>query len=323
MPAFTRSRRPGANPDPNHSPMNHRLTPRIALLLTLPPLLWAGNAVAGKLAVGSAPPVALNFARWLLAFVVLWPLGRRALADRAALWQRRHYLSALGLLGMGSYNALQYLALHSSSPLNVTLIAASSPVWMLAIGALRHGVRPRRQDVLGALLSLLGVVWVITRGDLHRLRELHVAVGDLLMLLAIVTWALYSWLLARPPASMQGAARPDWDWAAFLLAQTVFGLGWCGLASGVEAVVGDGRWHWTPWLPVMLLYVALGPSLLAYRCWGLGVATVGPAVAAFFGNLTPVFAALLSAALLGESPQPFHAVAFALIVAGIVVSSRH
>jgi drug/metabolite transporter (DMT)-like permease len=70
------------------------------------------------------------------------------------------------------------------------------------------------------------------------------------------------------------------------------------------------------------VYVAVGPSLIAYRCWGMGVAAVGPAVAAFFSNLTPVFAALLSAALLGEWPQWFHGAAFVLIVAGIAVSSR-
>ena len=302
--------------------MTQRLTPRIAFLLTLPPLLWAGNAVVGRLAVGSAPPVALNFTRWALAFVLLYPLGRAALAEWALVKQRWRYLSALGLLGMGSYNAFQYLALHTSTPMNVTLIAASSPVWMLAIGAVWHGVRPRGKDLLGAAFSLLGVALVIARGEPARLLGLHFVGGDLLMLLAIFTWALYSWLLARPPAHMQGDARPPWDWAGFLLLQTLFGLGWCGLASGVELAVGAGDWHWSPWLPVLLLYVAVGPSLVAYRCWGLGVATVGPSVAAFFGNLTPVFAAVMSAALLHEPPQWFHLKAFGLIVAGIVVSSR-
>ena len=79
--------------------------------------------------------------------------------------------------------------------------------------------------------------------------------------------------------------------------------------------------RWSPWLVAALLYVAIGPSVIAYRCWGLGVAAAGPATPAFFANLTPLFAAMLSAALLGEPPQRYHALAFALIVAGIVVSS--
>ncbi len=301
----------------------HALTPRLALLLTLPPLLWAGNAVVGRMAVGAVPPLALNFTRWLLAFVLLWPLGRHALADRAAIAARWPHLALLGLLGMGSYNALQYLALHTSTPLNVTLIAASSPVWMLGFGALLHGVHPTRRELLGAGLSLVGVLLVVARGEPARLAELQFVPGDLLMLLAIVTWALYSWLLARPPAHLQGDARPDWDWAGFLLVQTAFGLVWSGAAAGAEAVLAaDAHWHWSPWVPAILLYVAIGPSLVAYRCWGLGVSTVGPAIAAFFGNLTPVFAAILSAALLGEAPRWYHGVAFALIVGGIWLSAR-
>jgi drug/metabolite transporter (DMT)-like permease len=90
----------------------------------------------------------------------------------------------------------------------------------------------------------------------------------------------------------------------------------------VELAVSDAQWQIGPKVALILLYVAIGPSLIAYRCWGLGVATVGPAVASFFVNLTPVFAAILSAAMLGEAPQWFHAAAFSLIVLGIIVSAR-
>jgi drug/metabolite transporter (DMT)-like permease len=224
---------------------------------------------------------------------------------------------------MGSYNALQYLALHSSTPLNVTLIAASSPVWMLGFGALLYGAHPTRHELAGAALSLLGVLCVIARGEPARLAELQFVPGDLLMLLAIISWALYSWLLARPPASMQGDARPDWDWAGFLLVQIAFGLLWSGGMAGAEALVStDARWHWSPMVLAILVYVAIGPSLVAYRCWGLGVSTVGPAIAAFFANLTPVFAGILSAAMLGEAPRWYHGVAFALIGSGIWLSAR-
>ncbi|MEY2893665.1 MAG: hypothetical protein RJA98_3573 [Pseudomonadota bacterium] len=298
------------------------LTPRIALLLTIPPLLWAGNAVVGRMAVGLVPPVGLNFARWALAFALLWPLGRSVFADLGAIRARWRYLALLGFLGMGCYNTLQYLALHTSTPLNVTLIAASSPVWMLGIGAVFYGVKPRAQDIWGAALSLLGVALVIARGEPARLLQLHFVAGDVLMLVAIFTWGLYSWLLARPPASMQGEQRPPWNWAELLLVQCAFGVLWSGLAAGVELGFSDAQWHGSWWVLALLAFVAIGPSLIAYRCWGLGVATVGPALAAFFVNLTPLFAAVMSAALLGEAPQWFHAVAFVLIVAGIVVSSR-
>jgi len=304
-----------------------RLTPRLALMLGVPPLLWAGNAVVGRLVIGSISPLWLNVLRWTLALALLLPLGWRAFGSpqrRAQIAARWPHLALLSLTGVGAYNALQYLALKTSTPLNVTLIAASSPVWAMAIGALVYGVRPHRAQLLGAVLSLAGVAVVLARGDPAALARVQFVPGDLLMLLAIVSWCVYSWLLARPPAAMQGAARPDWHWAEFLCIQIALGLLWATAGAGLGEWLqpGHGTVAWSPWLLAALAYIAIGPSLLAYRLWGLGVAEAGPAVAAFFANLTPLFAALLSAALLGEWPRPFHGVAFALIVAGIVVSSR-
>jgi drug/metabolite transporter (DMT)-like permease len=222
---------------------------------------------------------------------------------------------------VGSYNALQYMAVQTSTPLNVTLIAASSPVWMLLVGRVFYGERPGARQLAGAALSLAGVVLVISRGSLDTLRQVQLVPGDLLMLLAILLWAGYSWMLARPPAHFRGEARPDWNWAEFLLVQMLFGTAWATLAAGIEAPLTATTIHWTPAVIAALVYVAVGPSLIAYRAWGLGVSTVGPTVATFFANLTPVFAGVLSAALLGEAPRWYHGAAFALIAAGIVVSS--
>jgi drug/metabolite transporter (DMT)-like permease len=106
------------------------------------------------------------------------------------------------------------------------------------------------------------------------------------------------------------------------MAQTAIGLLWAGGAAVGEWAAGSAHVEINAWVLLLLAYVAIGPSLIAYRCWGLGVAAVGPTIAAFFGNLTPVFAAMMSAAVLGDPPRWFHAAAFVLIAAGIVVSSR-
>jgi drug/metabolite transporter (DMT)-like permease len=146
------------------------------------------------------------------------------------------------------------------------------------------------------------------------------------MLTAVIGWAVYSWLLVRPPASMRSPQRPAWDWAAFLFVQALFGLIAAGGAALVETTLGSHPpIDWLePQVLAALAFVAIGPSIVAYRCWGLGVAGAGPATAAFFANLSPLFAALLSAWLLGQWPQPYHALAFTLIVAGIAVSAwRH
>ena len=308
-----------------------QLTTRTAILLTLPPLLWAGNAVVGRLAVGSVPPLTLNFLRWALAALILLPLGWRVLREPRQIMARWPHLLLLGLLGVGTYNAMQYLALVTSTPINVTLIAASLPVWMLAVGSVFYGEHPTRRQGLGAALSVAGVLLVIARGDPSALARVHFVRGDLYVVVATAAWALYSWRLARPPASIRAANGPciaerdgarDWNWAEFLLLQTLFGLLVAGAGAAGEVALGAAPIQWNGWVVAALLYVAVGPSIIAYRCWGLGVSLGGPALAAFFSNLTPLFAGVLSAAVLGEAPQWFHALAFALIVGGIVVSAR-
>ena len=296
-----------------------RLTPRIGLLLTLPPLMWAANAVAGRLAVGAVSPMLLNGLRWAIAALILLPLGWRVLRPQSLLWQRWRRFAALGLLGVGSYNALQYLALQTSTPVNVTLIASSMPVWMLAVGALRYGERASRKQLLGAAFSLAGVALVLSRGEWSTLMQVRLVPGDLFMLLAVHAVGLL-FVDARAPerrlrAALAVVGVPDGAGGV----RGMSGPAWRLAANGPSAArTSSGTAGWRR----CCLFVAIGPSLIAYRCWGLGVATVGPAVASFFNNLTPLFAALLSAAVLAEAPRWYHALAFVLIAAGIVVSSR-
>jgi drug/metabolite transporter (DMT)-like permease len=295
-----------------------RLTPSTAFLLTVPPLLWAGNAVVGRLVNTLVPPITLNFMRWALAFVLLVPLAAWVLRRGSGLWDHWQRYAVLGLLGVGCYNALQYLALKTSTPLNVTLVAASAPVFMLGIGALFFGQRVTGRQVAGAVLSIAGVLVVLARGDWQQLLAVRLVPGDIYVLFATAAWAVYSWLLVRPgdPPAIRA------DWAAFLLAQIVFGLGWSGLFAAGEWALTDAQIHWGWPLAAALAYVAVGPAIIAYRCWGMGVQKAGPNAAGFFANLTPLFAALMSAAFLRELPHLYHGLAFALIVGGIVVSSR-
>ncbi len=298
--------------------MSQKLSPVTALLLTVPPLLWAGNAVLGRMVSPLVPPITLNFLRWLIAFFILLPLAAWVLRRGSGLWSHWRRFALLSLLGVGCYNALQYLALQTSTPLNVTLVAASGPFWMLVIGALFFQAPVHRRQVLSAVLSIAGVMVVLARGEWLQLLSVRLVVGDVFMLLATASWSLYSWLLTRrdEPETLRN------DWAAFLLGQVVFGLGWSGLFTAFEWGLTDAHLVWGWPLVATLAFVAVGPAVLAYRCWGLGVQQAGPTLAGFFANLTPLFAAVLSAAFLGEMPHLYHGMAFALIVAGIWVSSR-
>jgi drug/metabolite transporter (DMT)-like permease len=302
--------------------MKPKLTASTALLLTVPPVLWAGNAIVGRLVRDAVPPMTLNLLRWTIALVFLLPLGRAALrAGSGALSDWRRY-SMLGLLGIGLYNSLQYLALQTSTPINVTLVASGMPVWMLVIGRLFFKAPVKRKQVAGAVFSIAGVLVVLCRGDIHQLAALRLVAGDLYMILATIAWSFYSWLLMQQRSS--GADSPGLraDWAAFLLVQVGYGVLWSAALSGAEwAVAGvDIAWSWP--LAAALLYLAIGPAIIAMRCWGTGVQRAGPTLGSFFINLTPLFTALLSSAFLGEAPHLYHALAFLLIVGGIAVSAR-
>ena len=286
--------------------------------LLLATALWAGNAIAGRVLVGSISPITLSAVRWGLAALLLLPLGWRVFMPRSALWQNKKRFLLLGLFGVGSYNVLLYLALQTSTAINVTLIGASMPIWMLFIGAVFYQVKPSILQMIGAVVSLLGVGIVLTRGDLATLLSMEMVIGDLLIMLATILWAFYSWMLSRPGSS----SERQWPWAEFLMAQVTVGLLWTGFFDGFEIAAGHAYLDLNWWTASLILFVAIGPSLVAYRCWGLGVNGAGPTVAAFFANFIPLFTALLSAAMLGEPPQLFHGLAFALIVAGIAISSK-
>ena len=295
------------------------LTPATIGLLVLPPLMWAGNSILGRVVADMVPPITLNFFRWLLAFVLLLPWGWRLLLPSSVLWPHWRRYAVLSLLGVGCYNSFQYLALHTSTPINVTLVASSVPVFMLAMGALWFKQRITPRQLLGAVMSIAGVLCVLGRGDWQTLLRVELVIGDVYVLIAVLCWALYSWLLSQPkdPPEIRS------NWANFLMAQMVFGLLWCGICTALEwHYTSDPHIEWGWSLAAALLYVALGPALLAYRSWGLGIQRVGPNIAGFFANLTPLFAAVMSTVLLGDAPHIYHGVAFVLIAGGIVVSSR-
>ncbi|NLJ62146.1 MAG: DMT family transporter [Alcaligenaceae bacterium] len=298
--------------------MNARLTPTAVLLLVIPTFLWAGNAVVGRVISEMVPPITLNFIRWFIAFFILAAFGGQILRRGSALWRHWRHYAMLGLLGIGMYNALQYMALHSSSPINVTLVNASMPIWMLLVGRLFFHATITARQISGAVLSLLGVAIILSRGDLNELLQFRFVIGDIYMVIATIAWAFYSWLLS------QDKHEPEikQNWSTLLLAQVTFGLMWSGAFAAGEWALTDWHIDWSWGLVLAMLYVAIGPAIIAFRCWGLGVQRVGPATAGFFANLMPLFAAILSMIFLDQAPEVYHGVAFLLIVGGILYASR-
>lgn len=292
-----------------------KLDARTALLLALPPLLWAGNSVFARLLVGEVSPLLLSLLRWLLALAIFLPFAWRALrAHAAGLRAQWKTVAVIGVLGVGCYNTFLYLAVQTSTALNVTLIAASNPVFVLATGALLFGERTRAAHWAGAAVSLTGVLAVLARGEPANLLALSFVPGDLIMIAANLTWTLYTWLLRR--------RRPALPFAPFLAAQMAFGVAFIAPLAGAATAFGHDTLNPTPTVLAVIVYMAIFPSIVAYYCWDRGVARVGAVLPVYFANLTPLFAAALSTLVLGEAPRAYHAVGLALIVAGIHLASR-
>ena len=292
------------------------MRPLNLLFLLVPPIFWAGNAVVGRMAAGTIPPLTLNFVRWFLALLLLLPFVWTKLKQDWPLLKKHWRLMVItAFLSITTYNALQYLALTTSSAINITLITSAGPIFTLLIVRLFFAASISRSATIGAVISIFGVVWVLVRGDLDHVASIKFVPGDLFMLVAVALWALYAWVLRKRPQSISIYSA----FAAQIMLGSLFAFPMmlAELSFGSYAPMQlSGK------LLAILLYVVTCPALLAYICWQQAVARTGTELPMFFQNLTPIFAALLSVALLGEHPEGYHVVALALIVLGILLANR-
>ncbi|OIQ97928.1 putative DMT superfamily transporter inner membrane protein [mine drainage metagenome] len=284
------------------------------LIMLVPPLLWGGNAVAGRMAAGSVPPLALAFWRWFFAFLLLLPWGWPRVRAQWPLVRRQWKLLAwLALSSVTAYNSLLYVALTTTTAVNATLVSAAIPVAIVALSWLWLKERISPLQGGGILLSLAGVLLVIAHGDLTNLLALRLHAGDLWALAAVVSWALFSVTLRRFPSGL----------APLALLTVQVGLGTLFILPLYlgELALGHG-FTLTAKAAGLIAYVAVLPSLVAYGLWNKGVADLGANIAGLYTNLIPVFTALLAVPLLGESFHWFHGAGMALIFAGIALATR-
>lgn len=281
------------------------------VLLTLTALFWAGNSVVGRAARDFVPPVALAFWRWVVAFLLIMPIALPHLRrDAAVLRARWPTVLVLGILSVGAFNMLLYSGLQFTTALNGLLIQSAQPPLILLAAFLLFRDRAGPAQIVGVLLSLVGVLAIVSGGDPDVLIHLRLNPGDALILVAALLWVLYSVLLRF---------RPDVHPISFLA--VTFAIGWLFILPFYVAELASGRRIVAaPESFGALFYVAIFPSLLAYAFFNRGVELIGPGRAGIFLNLMPVFGALLAIGLLGERFTPAHAIGIALIATGILLT---
>lgn len=278
------------------------------LILAMVMMMWAGNAVAGRLAVGEVSPVALTSLRWVVVMgVLVVASGRRIAADLRQLRPRWRYLLAMGALGYTGFNSLMYLAAHSTTAINIGVIQGVTPVFVLLGSFLVYRTSVGLLQAVGVAITIAGVLVVATRGDVRILQELSFTIGDLWMIVASAFYAGYTVGLRRRPATSPVAFFAGLATAAFVSSLPLL---------AAEAWAGKFVWPTAKgWLVVA--YAGLVPSLISQLLFMRAVTLIGPGRAGLFINLLPIFAALLGVAILGETFAPYHAAALALVLAGI------
>jgi drug/metabolite transporter (DMT)-like permease len=289
------------------------LTGNAYIMLFLTTLLWAGNAVASPLAVGHLSPMTLVLLRWLVSCGVLLIIARDAMVkDWPVLKQHLPFLFVMGAFGYTAFNLLFYVAGHHTTAINIAILQGTMPVIIILVGLVAFREKPTGLQWAGTVITMLGVVAVASGGDVGRLFGLRFNYGDVLVLLAALFYAVYAAALRkRPQASALG-------FFAFMAGAAIF----TSLPPAIyEIASGQAIWPtWQGWL--LILYIGLGPSLLAQLMFMRGVELIGPNRAGIFTNIVPVLGPLLAVLILGEKFGPHHAVGLALVLGGIAVAER-
>ncbi|MBJ6136431.1 DMT family transporter [Marinobacter litoralis] len=291
-------------------------TPGLAYIgLVLTPLFWAGNAVIARGTVDSIPPLSMSFWRWVIALCILLPFGL------PGVWRHRHVIRqhlgsmlALATFSVAAFNSLLYYAALTTTATNIALINSTIPIFVALLAWILLGDKTRPLQALGIGLAILGIVTVVAQGDLSILLNLQAQPGDLIMVAAVASWGLFSVLLRR-----QAVPLPP---LTFLTTQILLGSGVLFPFYLADVVFFSGGFSWSGDTALPLLYFAIFPGILAYGFWNYGVQQIGPAKAAIFMYLVPVFASILASVFLDEALGAPHLIGGALILSGLLLATR-
>lgn len=282
--------------------------------LVLCVLFWAINTVIAKGVVQEISPMALSFYRWLTALVFILPFSfRQMLLEKDIILSHLPALFMLALPSVAVYNSMLYLGAQYTSATNISIVVASMPAMTLGLSWAINKDRTSFLQTLGIFVSLAGVLVILTKARLAVLADLGFNPGDLLILAAAGSWALYSVLLKKNIVPVS---------ALSFLTMTII-IGWV-------CILPFYLWEYTIYrgfeltLSTVWIFVYLGicPSILSYICWNFGVKILGSARAAIFIYLLPVFTSAIAYFILDERLLPFHFLGGIMVFLGLVLSSR-
>ena len=292
-------------------PTTERARPGLAyVLLPLASLCWSGNHVVGRAVAGDVPPVALNTLRWAIVALLAGMIGARTIRrDWPAIRANGGRLIFFGLLGCAAFGTLQFVGLKYTTAINVGVMNSLAPAFIAAASFIIFRDWFSGRQAAGLAISLLGVLAIVSGLDPGRLAQLEFNIGDLIILVNMMLWGVYSACLRR---------RPPIAATSFLFAQSLIAALAMLPAAAAEHLIWE-PFHSTPAAWGAIAYSAVLSSLVAYLCWGRGVELIGASRAGAFLHLIPIFNAVLAGTLLGETLGLHHAAGFMLILGGVTM----
>ena len=285
------------------------------IFLILCTLFWAGNFIVGKVAtLFDIPPFTLNFYRWLIAFLILFPFTYKKLYQNFN--EIRDNIIPLSIMGFTSitiFNSVVYYSLNYTQVLNGVLMISTIPVLIIFFSSILTSEKVKLPQILGLVISFIGVLIIITKFEFNKLLNLNLNKGDMWILVAMISWAIYSVMIKEKKINLE----------PFILLQTLILIGLVFLVPFYIYEILTFQYLAIN-IPVMLTvgYVVLFAGIGAYIFWIGAIKIIGPSRSGIFLHLMPVFSSLMAIFILGEKLANFHIYGASLILIGIIISSK-
>ena len=284
-------------------------------MLVLATLFWAGNFIVGKAAfVEDIPPMSLVFFRWLLVWLILLPFTYKEIIKyKEIIFKNLPLLFFLALTSVGLFNSFTYLALVHTQVINASLFNTAIPAMIILLCFIFKIEKTNRFQIMGLILSVLGILSIITKLDFNILLSLNFNKGDIIMIGGVVTWGLYSSFLKKKKFTLPLLTLVHilcTFGLLFILPQFLFEI------SQGKIIKFDIN------LSYILIYLALFPSIGSYYCWAGAVSIIGANRAGIFLSLIPLFSTILAMFFFNENFYFFHFIGSVLIILGLILSNK-
>ncbi|MDY3199471.1 MAG: DMT family transporter [Arcobacter sp.] len=283
------------------------------VLLVLTVLFWSGNFIFGRLVSSSIEPMQLSFFRWFFVLLLLSPFLIINYKNILKVFKKEYLvLLILGSLGISGFNTFLYYGLQTTTATNALLINSSIPIFIIILSAIIFKTSITKIQFSGVILSTLGVIYLILKGEIDHIFELEFTHGDLWIIAACVDWALYTVLLKYKPKELNSIE--------FFSITTLIGTIILFIVFLYQGYSFEFSFLEKNEVLYSLAYIVIFPSILSFYFWNRAILEVGANKAGQFTHLMPIFGAILAYFFLGEVMQTYHIVGIILIFLGIYLS---